>query len=536
MFKAMRISAASNQQTTLNKVSSHIATRCDNPYARKGDAIRRQAIYRLSKAGATYAVAACVLLLTAGSVIAGNASIESLHVVVRPAIWKTKSLPPHFLGLSIEYSQVRYLTGAKNGNRRLFSQMMNNLAAFIGPPVLRIGGNSEDVSIWNLPAVSPKPSKATFNITPRFIHDLGAVQQRTHCPLILGLNLACNRPALAAQWVRAAENGFPKGSIMAFEIGNEPDGYASWDHYRPGNWSFADYIRNFNRYVSAIHATDGWNIPLAGPAMCCGWLKSIDASRFISLEHQNLAVATYHYYPLEIKSKDKASAMYPSIRHLLQPSSSTLFSTLLQPVIKLARPYRIPVRWGEANSCNGGGKAGVSNTMASALWGLDTLFETASAGAAGINFHMAGCYAPFSFHHRRVAVAPLYYALWIFAQAMQKEGHLISVFQHGVADDLVNIWAAQDDHRTVRVVLINKHVRRAVAVHLRLLASRNGKLQVFSAPGISSENHLRFGGVTFDDTTDGRPVGYPTSKLLTSHNHIFTIILQPASAALLTCR
>ena len=40
------------------------------------------------------------------------------------------------------------------------------------------------------------------------------------------------------------------------------------------------------------------------------------------------------------------------------------------------------------NSVACGGKAGVSDTFASALWALDALFAVARSGADGVNLHM----------------------------------------------------------------------------------------------------------------------------------------------------
>ena len=44
-------------------------------------------------------------------------------------------------------------------------------------------------------------------------------------------------------------------------------------------------------------------------------------------------------------------------------------------------PYRIV----ETNSCFGGGQPGVSDTFASALWGLDYMFTLAAFGPPGVN-------------------------------------------------------------------------------------------------------------------------------------------------------
>jgi hypothetical protein len=51
---------------------------------------------------------------------------------------------------------------------------------------------------------------------------------------------------------------------------------------------------------------------------------------------------------------------------------------------------RLPFRLIETNSCYSGGKQGVSDTFASALWGAELMYQLAQAGGEGINFHGGG--------------------------------------------------------------------------------------------------------------------------------------------------
>lgn len=55
--------------------------------------------------------------------------------------------------------------------------------------------------------------------------------------------------------------------------------------------------------------------------------------------------------------------------------------------VPAAEKAQLPYRLEEANSMFHGGAAGVSNSFASALWGLDFMHWWAAHGAEGINFH-----------------------------------------------------------------------------------------------------------------------------------------------------
>ncbi len=71
-------------------------------------------------------------------------------------------------------------------------------------------------------------------------------------------------PPPPSQWAQAAEAGLPRGSILAFEIGNEPDIYshADWMAITAGRPYLGrtvpyaltprDYIRDFLTYARAL--------------------------------------------------------------------------------------------------------------------------------------------------------------------------------------------------------------------------------------------------------------------------------------------
>jgi hypothetical protein len=98
----------------------------------------------------------------------------------------------------------------------------------------------------------------------------------------------------------------------------------------------------------------------------------------------------------------------------------------------VAHARGIPLRADELNSVSCGGARGVSDTFASALWVLDTLFDMARVGADGVNidtFHNA-IYEPFAVSERdgrwTAQVRPLYYGLLMFGQAAPPRARLLT--------------------------------------------------------------------------------------------------------------
>ena len=122
------------------------------------------------------------------------------------------------------------------------------------------------------------------------------------------------------------------------------------------------------------------------------------------------------------------------------------------------------VRVDEMNSVTGGGVSGVSDTFASALWALDTLFEFDQAGVSGVNVHtIPGTrYALFD----PVAgggwlVRPEYYGLLAFAQMAPAGSTLLRVTPMAGS---VKVWATRSTGRT-RITVINEGtVRRRLLI------------------------------------------------------------------------
>ena len=128
-------------------------------------------------------------------------------------------------------------------------------------------------------------------------------------------------------------------------------------------------------------------------------------------------------------------------------------------------PYRIC----ETNSCFGGGKPGVSDTFASALWGLDFLFTLAAADAGGANLETGvnqhgfiSSYSPLGDDEQgHYSAKPLYYGMLAFAQASR--GRRVEA-QFDAGNLRVKAYAVLDEDRRLSVTLINKEASQDVEV------------------------------------------------------------------------
>jgi hypothetical protein len=98
--------------------------------------------------------------------------------------------------------------------------------------VIRIGGNASERTVWG---ADVKPEEFASVLTPADIDGLAAALRVLGWKLIYGLNLAHGSPADAADEAAYMANAVG-ANLLAFQIGNEPDGFGRWTAVRPASY------------------------------------------------------------------------------------------------------------------------------------------------------------------------------------------------------------------------------------------------------------------------------------------------------------
>jgi len=454
------------------------------------------------------------------------------------------AMGPGFVGVSIEYRALHQYTGR---DPTAINPVLVALLKALAPgqaPVVRIGGNSADGTWWPIRGMIA-PGGIYYRLTPGWMRTTHALAVDLGAKLILGINLAAGRPAIAAAEGSALLAGIGRQFISAFEIGNEPDLYGVFPWYRDRRghvyrrrsrrYTQADYTQEFTQWSRALP-----QMPLAGPATSGpDWMGKLGG--FISAERRHaLALVTYHRYPLRACVKDSTSPQFPSIPNLLADSSAAGLAHGLASYVKVAHAHGMPFRVGEMNSASCEGTAGVSDTFASALWSLDALFNMASAGVDGVNFHMlpGSHYELFSVSHSAAGdwqafVHPEYYGLLMFSQAFPPGARLLPV---SAPSGPVKVWATLGADGVTRVVVINKDPSAEHDVQLVLPDTQMGaSLQTLSAPAVSATSGVTLNGQTFGaQTTSGVLPGPPVTTPITPTGGSYMIPVPAASATMLS--
>jgi hypothetical protein len=463
-------------------------------------------------------------------------------------------LPPSFMGFSVEYPGAERFSGIPpTGVNGVFAQLAANLAASgDGPPTLRIGGGSTDDSLWD-PTKTPNPRGITFDIDQPWVDSVKALLQRTGMPVILGLNLGQDNPQVAVDWARQATSAFGS-AIRAFEIGNEPDVYPRHPYgkdasgnpvdVRPQGYSFGQYLREFGTFVGALHAALP-SAPLAGPSSCCD-AAFLNAYPFLRAFGHQVALVTYHWYPLSSCGESKPGAPgYASLANLLSDKALVGQALRLQQIAAGARKYGAGVRLTETNSAACGGRDRVSDTMGSALWGVDWLFTLWAVGVQGADFHTGdttnAAYSPMTLGFDQAfatTVRPLYYGMLLFARATANRARLLPRVTTGARvrrGANVKVWGTLDG-RTARIVVLNKDRRAGGTVVIRAPRARAaGAVERLTAPSLDATSGVTLAGQSIPGVSrDGKLTGTETSAPVPSRHGAYRFALPPASAALLT--
>jgi hypothetical protein len=476
-------------------------------------------------------------LLASGSLLLSRAgaaqvmpALKAHALAVHLAIDITKpgpSIPSSYIGLSYEQSQL--------GNPNFFAETNTQLAGIMRTlgrhGVLRIGGNTSDRNtFWNRNAKpSLKYSDMTAGpdtgnnrlrrvfITPEAIRNLRDFLDRTGWALIYGLNLGKGTPQSAADEAAFVMETIGRDKVVAFQVGNEPDAFALTG-LRPKNWSLQQYLAQWNQFYQSVKARVP-DAPFAGPdtATNANWLMP-----FAKTFRDDIRFISSHYYAIRRPTG--------TINRLL--SANDRLEHEMSAVKQVQMETGLPFRMTETNSCPGG-KPGVSDTFAAALWAGDYMYQLAEAGSIGINFHGGGYgwYTPIAGTPEAGFLArPEYYGLLLFAQA--GPGRLVSAKLSGTeAAPLLKAYALRGKDGHLRVALFNKNEDKDVVVKISGSAGLGATLMRLEAPRLDDTTDVTFGGSVVG--VDGRWLPM-VEEPVPSRNGLYMVHMKKASGALVT--
>jgi hypothetical protein len=462
-----------------------------------------------------------------------------------------RPISPNFLGLAFEYNTIPRLAGAAPGSvNPVFAQLLSNLDP-AGGALIRVGGLSTDRSWWPVKGMG-QPLGVTYNLTPAWTAAARNLAQATHAKLILGVNLEANRTRISQVEASELVNGVGAGNIAALEIGNEPDLYTliPWyktQHGKPVPWYLPTgtpvfarrptygpqaFAQEFGRTLRVVPT-----VPVAGPETGnAPWMSTF--SRFVSRGSQ-VRMLTAHAYGLNQCITDPASPQYPSVPNLVNIANSRDLAAGLGPYVSLIHRDGGTFRIDEMGSVSCNGRAGVSNTFASALWLMDSLFQMASQGIDGVNLHSypnsANGLFDFTQSHGQWqgVVHPLYYGALMFAQAAPGGSRLLRI-SSGPQTDL-RAWATLGTDHKVRVLLIDDNLHSPAQTQVRVARGVGpAAVEGMGASSAYATGGISLGGASFGADTATGVLPAPQPQAVTARTGGYAVTVPAGSAALLT--
>jgi Glycosyl hydrolase family 79 C-terminal beta domain len=492
------------------------------------------------------ALAAIALLVATQAPVARAAF--SVSVTRTPV---TRPLAGDFLGLALEYNTVLQWTGPGAGGVNAPLVALMRALDPAGRPLIRVGGQSADRSWWPVRGLA-RPLGVTYDLTPAWTAAARTMAQSLDARLMLGLNLEANRTRIPQEEARRLLNGIGSRYVSSFQLGNEPELYHTTPWYRvlhgrPIPWYskvgqvvFSHgptydplaFTSDFSRMIGGLP-----NLALAGPETGNpDWMLAF--TRFVS-PHSRVRMLTFHGYGNNACARDPANPVFPTIPHLLSSYASRSLLAGFSSSLALAHGDGASFRLDEMGSVTCNGSAGVSNTMASALWVMDALFSLARSGVDGVNLHTFPDSVNGLFDFRQVggkwqaSVHPLYYGALMFARAAPPGSRLLEIGTG--SQEQIRAWATLGADRQVRVMLINDSLTAGSRATIHAPTGYGLKpamLQRLRAPSAAATRDVTLGGRQFGTTSTG-VLAPPVPQTVAATSGTFSVSLPASSAALL---
>ena len=478
---------------------------------------------------------ACLLLVLALSALNLRAA-ESQVTISIDAKSPGSAIAPDFSGLSFEAS---LLLPNENGVRYFRPDNLPLIHLFhtLGIKSLRIGGNTSDRDAKQL------PSDADFDSLFAFARAAGV--KVTYC-----LRLHNSDPQTAAATAKSIMSHYA-AQMDCFSIGQEPSAYpVETNDTRPNSermgagkekYQYSTYAAQWKEFAAAIIAAAP-DIKFCGPSVHNNgsW-----AQKFMTdfAKDNHVTLITEHLYAGGAGGKVPT----PEIGRdrMLSEDFIRAYQKLYDSFVPMALSNGLPYRLEEVNNYFNGGAKNVSDTFASALWGLDFMYWWASHDAAGLNFHTgdrvaAGStlqpskYTAFFSTTNGYIIRPLGYGIKAFD--LGSHGKIVPMKISNPENLNLAAYAVLGDDQALYLTIINKGhgatAREAnISIQQNGTSFGHGEIISLAVPNddVSATTGLTLGGAEMksDGTWDGK---------WTPLKSVFKINIPAASAAIVRLR
>ncbi|OBT81651.1 hypothetical protein VE02_10289 [Pseudogymnoascus sp. 03VT05] len=415
---------------------------------------------------------------------------ELSHEVVtfdkRAAAASATPLNRQLLGLSIEFCWITGYLGDVNQANALSLRLLQNIQDLSGfPPRIRIGGNTQDVANYcddctqtlnNTFAsnsqiglfANTEAANVTFNKNLFRVLNENVPSEQEYT---FGLNFGENNLSNTLAEFKAVEQYMNLSRITAYELGNEPDFYSTYRHFRPLSWDIFSYAQQITSFLTKITASLSKSEAKGFAGYMSGSFATspVDQGDFslgslikmgIKEVVNEIKIFSLHCYFGDVCTP--ADAALVSLPVLLNHIHTFEMVQQYTPSISAAKSVGAQFFMGETNSAACHGLAGVSNSLGAALWMLDYSLTGATAGMDGLYFHNGvgfpySTWQPIAVNGTAAHASGLYYGFLLFADLVSNLGRTpeIAPIRSLDATDLAHYAVYSSPFNLQKLVILN---------------------------------------------------------------------------------
>lgn len=298
-------------------------------------------------------------------------------------------VPEDFVGLSYEVQQLvdpSFFSPSNTGLIASFKELSPR-------GVLRLGGNTSEFAWFKASpgmsepehpqtrVVEGEPKPQYYAVTTEAIRNLAGFLQAAGWTCLYGIGMGTNTPERAAEEAAFVSKTLGP-SLQYFQVGNEVDLFDR--HLRdPKTWNVHTYLQQWLKLARAITArVPDAKFGMPDVAFKVEWLADI-ANQWSSIQNPpDVTRLTHHYY-----FGGPATNPAVNIPNLLSPQTMAKVQQTADIATAAASKMSVRVRMTEGNTCYRGGKPGLSDVFAAALWAADYSLLLASNNYSGVNLH-----------------------------------------------------------------------------------------------------------------------------------------------------
>ena len=443
-----------------------------------------------------------------------------------------------FAGFGIEFSNIFSFTGTSSSPNTFSQNLLKNLANLAGPIPVRVGGNTQDYSLYRpgqASGFSRNPNANGTGAGPGLLSDSNlygdglftSVNLLTDTEITFGLNLAYEGADYLDQITSAAHAAATQlDNLISFEIGNEPDLYASTSQFRT-TFAGTDYVTSFVSRAQAIQSQvlapnnrstsffdGGTTASTIGTSFQISLLGQDGINKTGAVKYYNQH--DYFYYigvtgfPLTrtyMLNHQNIVSQFASWKTQIQQSNAQNTSYVL----------------GEMAAVGPQGLANITDVFASAIWGADFFLYAASINCSRVLMHMTdvglqSAWQPITIRGVAPQVRPLYYAHVVMCQlfGMNKT----KVVELSTPFPQTSAYAVYHDKLTALVFINLKEFNSSGTPGYQTFTATTNSSEAsvlrLTAPGADARTNITWAGLNYQ-TADGRP--------MPSYNDSQTVVL-----------